>query len=158
MSAFINKNGRIVARVIIKSAPKPPSDKGMQVMKELICDGASPRTIVPASNLKRFFEKTEIAKATDANGKVIQEASHQGVGKITKLAGATMDVEVEKHGGGDRETRTCSEIWVHSQPDDKAKKIFDGAVGLLGMDQFDNLRADPVKSADGKKAYLAKRV
>lgn len=130
----------------------------MEVMKELIVDIGSPKTIIPYSNLKRFFRKTAIAKATDVDGKVIETASHQGVGKITKLAGATMEVEVENHGGGGLMTRTCSEIWVHSKSDDKAKKIFDGAVGLLGMDQFDNLKADPVKSTNGKKAYLARGV
>ena len=30
-------------------------------------------------------------------------------------------------------------------------------MGILGMDQSDELKADPTKTADGKKAYLAKR-
>jgi hypothetical protein len=30
-------------------------------------------------------------------------------------------------------------------------------MGILGMDQFDELEADPAKTKDGKKSYLGKR-
>jgi hypothetical protein len=74
-------------------------------------------------------------------------------GVLIELKGAKMDVEVEDHGRGKAETRTCDKIRVPTLSDEEAEKKFGGAVALLGRDQFNELKADPVKSEDEKTGY-----
>lgn len=76
-------------------------------------------------------------------------------GLVLQIFDLTMEIEVEDHGGGNAEIRQCSTMSAHFVSDDVP--AFTPATGLLGMDQFDAIQADPVKSADGTRAYLAKR-
>ncbi len=142
MAGKIAKDGSIIIPVKIKY-------KGKEFEKELLADTGARATILPRSN---FLEK--IGKFDKEDFGLLHE---NNFGKQIELKNADMEVEVEDHGTGNPEKRNCDKMRLHLFTDDEAKKIFAGAVGLLGMEQFDNLKADPVKSADGKKAYMAKR-
>ena len=110
---------------------------------ELVADTGG-ITIIPFKRIAPWIGRTSVGQGP------IQQTNF---GSTIRLSGLTMEVEVEDHGGGNPEIRTCDQINAHFLPDG----TFLSADGLLGMDQFDNLRADPVKNAAGDRAYLAKR-
>lgn len=66
-----------------------------------------------------------------------------------------MELEIEDHGGGNRETTECSSVSCHFKID--PGETFIGVDGIIGMDQFDSIGADPVKNADRTRGYLARR-
>lgn len=68
--------------------------------------------------------------------------------------GATLETDVEPHGGGPQGTAKASKSFpVYLQ----VTNLFTGFDGLLGMDLLDDFRADAVKDIWGNRAYLAKR-
>jgi hypothetical protein len=144
MAGRILPDGRVAFKVKISIPGFLPRQQAAEIEKELIADTGSPFTVVPWSNLASFISRNPaIGPILDTN-----------FGKLVKILNLRMTVEVEDHDGGHPETRSCPSLWCHFRPED----AFMGTNGLLGMDQLDSLRADPVKSADGTVARLAKRV
>jgi hypothetical protein len=138
-------DGRISTRVRISSESVLPNVPSPTVEKRLIADGGGV-TVIPFANIIGFFGRTLAAPGA---------ITRSNFGPLVAIMNLTMEVEVEKHGRGERETRRCSKVSCHFFP--KPRDIFLGTEGLLGMDQFDEIKADPVKSADGRTAYMARR-
>lgn len=143
----VTTDGRIIVEVRVLVPPAPPNFGGLDEKKELVADTGSPFTMIPWSNV----------------GSVMTGGGSLHIGPIVKsnfgatciLGNVTMEVEVEDYGGGNTTTKQCSKVHAHFLKDHE--KVFLGVQGLRGMDQFDSIGADPVKAADGKKAYMARR-
>lgn len=144
MSSRIEPNdGRIITKVRIKSPSLIPNQKGLDRTLELVADTGG-ITIIPYQDIAPWIGHTSIVEGP---------VQHTNFGTVVQLSGLIMEVEVEEHGGGNPEIRQCDEIHAHFLP----LGSFLSVDGLLGMDQFDRLKADPVKNAAGDRAYLAKR-
>ena len=142
MPSTIRPDGRISTPVQIRAPARKAGDPEMSVPKKLVADtGGS--TIIPYENVRKYFKTHDITPgaATDSN-----------FGPRLDLDGATMDIEVEKEDGS-KETRHCSKMGLHFAPEE----TFAPDQGLLGMDQFDTIKADPRKNADGTRAYISAR-
>jgi hypothetical protein len=143
----VTTDGRIIVEVRVIVPPAPPSFIGLDEIKELVADTGSPITMIPWSNV----------------GSILAGGGTLHIGPIVKsnfgatciLGNITMEVEVEDYGGGNPAIQQCSRVHAHFLKDHEG--VFLGVQGLLGMDQFDSIGADPVKAADGKKVYLARR-
>jgi len=146
-AARIGPKREILVTVKIKGRSTIPGVPDMDIDQELIADSGSPTTLVDWRNIAPFFDHMSATM-----GQVLKT----NFGLILQIFDLTMEVEVEDHGGGNAEIRQCPYMSAHFVSDDVP--AFTPATGLLGMDQFDTIQADPVKSADGTRAYLAKRV
>jgi hypothetical protein len=139
---------RVFTTVRIKIAASG-DNPAAEVYKKLLCDSGG-HTIVPVENLAPYT-KTKQVKL----GPLVKDGS---IPHYVVEGGATMEVSVENHGGGGAETKSCSKIRASTEFDTPTEQDGVKMDGLLGMDQFDELKADPAKSADSSKGYLAKRV
>jgi hypothetical protein len=139
----VNDQGRMVIKVRLMGKQEYAAEK------TLMADTGSPFTMIDIDNTKDVKQKgkAEYGKTQETN-----------FGPLIEIKGAKMAAEVRNHGGGGAQSRLCSKLWGSLRDKDRWKKDFGKDVmGILGMDQFDELKADPTKTADGKKAYLAKR-
>lgn len=134
-------DGRIRVSVVVRN-PKT----GQKHEKQLLADGGSPYTLITPENAGALGGTPGPAKG-----------KHGGSDRI-EIEGLTMDVEVEDRSSGIKVTKSCSKISAMRWPP-AMKQGLDavGCEGLLGMDQYDALRADPVKTRDGKSAYMRSR-
>jgi hypothetical protein len=140
----VNDQGRMVIKVRLMGTQE------YAVEKTLMADTGAPFTMIDLDNLIDLLKK---GKATPG------KAQLTNFGPLVEIKGATMAAEIRNHGGGGAQSGLCSKLWGGDRKKDQWKKEFGKDVmGILGMDQFDELKADPTKTADGKKAYLAKRV
>jgi len=148
MGCTINPNGRIISEVTIEGTPLPipnnPVDPSSD--KELLCDTGSPITTIPFNNVAGWFGLTTIAL-----GPLVQT----NFGPMIKLINVTMSFEVDDPNAGPSPSRSCPEIWVHFRGEDFSGEGFNG---ILGMDQFDTAKVNPVKSAGLDRAWLDPRV
>jgi len=139
----VNDQQRMVIKVKLQGKREYTAEK------TLMADTGSPFTMIDLDNLMDLLKN---GKATPGKGQ------QTNFGPLVEIKGASMAIEVRNHGGGGEQTKTCSKLWGGDRKKDQWKKDFGKDVmGILGMDQFDELKADPTKTADGKKAYLAKR-
>jgi hypothetical protein len=139
---------RIFTTVRIKIAASGDNE-ATEIYKKLLCDTGG-HTIVPVENLLPYINTKQVKRGPLVNDGSIAHYVIEG--------GATMEVSVQNHGGGGTETKPCTNIRASTEFDTPTEQDGVKMDGLLGADQFDELKADPVKSADGTKGYLAKRV
>jgi hypothetical protein len=140
----VNDQGRMVIKVRLMGKDD------YFVEKTLMADTGSPFTMIDLDNFKDLIRK---GKAKPGKGQ------DTNFGPLIEIDGASMGVEVRDHcNEKDVHTGLCSKMWGSERGKDRWKKDFGKDVmGILGMDQFDELGADPAKSKDGKKSYLGKR-
>jgi hypothetical protein len=126
--------GRFSVEVTIQT-PIPAGQKtpAHSTKKKLVADtGGS--TLIPYKNIKDWNLK-------------FGPLGNSSFGPVAALIGAEMVVEVEDYGRGNKTMRTCGKIEVHFAKE--PEKTFGGCEGLLGMNQFNVLNADPAKLTDG---------
>jgi hypothetical protein len=139
----VNEQGRMVIKVRLKGKGDYFAEK------TLMADTGSPFTMIDIDNFKDLLRrgKAKTGKGQDTN-----------FGPLIEITGASMAVEVRDHCDGSAQTKLCSKMWGSDRSKDQWKRDFGkGVMGILGMDQFDELEADPAKTKDGKKSYLGKR-
>src|SRR6185436_18529930 len=86
-------DGRISTRVLIRADSVIPNQPGPTVNKTLIADGGG-ATIIPFANIASFFGRTTAAPGA---------LSRTNFGPLLAMVNLTMEVEVEKHGRGEKE-------------------------------------------------------
>jgi hypothetical protein len=143
MADQILPDGRMVKTIEI-TIPRPPPLPPVRINKQLLLDTGG-ITMIPLANVAPFFGIVALGPMHGTN-----------FGTTFDLIGATMTIEVTDHQGLKPETRTCSSIRVHFR--EPFATIAGVQIdGLLGMDQFDNLHADPAKSLTGETIRVVKR-
>jgi hypothetical protein len=136
----IPKDGRIRVEVTVKNPTTKQEHK-----KKLVADGGSPFTVINLQNAKDLGGTPGPAKG-----------KHGGSDRF-EISGLSMDIEAED-GSGKKTTKNCDKISA-AEWNKAMKKGLDeiGCEGLLGMDQFDAVGADPAKNAEGTKAFMRLR-
>lgn len=138
--AAITADGRVVFTASISC-----SSSTAQAQTDLLADTGAHLTIIPDTLLTSF-------QGQYSTGAIIPTNM---AGAIVEVKGLTIEVQVEDHGGGSHQTKqTNRTLYAHSL----GSRSFPSSDGLLGMDVFDAVQADPVKNQSGGTAYLARRV
>jgi hypothetical protein len=136
----IPKDGRIRVEVTVRNTTSKAEHK-----KTLLADTGANDTQI------------EMQNANDLGGKH-GPIVHGSFGDMFEVTGLEMEVEVED-AKGTKIKKTCPKIAGTAFTAKFRKGLKDiGCVGVLGMDQFDSLGADPVKNAEGARAWLELRV
>lgn len=133
-------DGRVITSITIQIGTLT------SINRELVADTGAPWTIIPSSDVSPYFSTGQVMV-----GPIIQT----NFGKIIKISGVKVEVEVEDFGGGNHQTKQSKSAYAHFHT---GHGPFLSAYGLLGMDVFDDVEADPVKTTLGNEGYLARRV
>lgn len=138
--AAIAADGRVIFTATISC-----SSSTTQAQTDLLADTGSHRTIISDTLLASF-------QGHYSTGAIIPT---NVAGSIVEINGLIIEVQVENHGGGSHQTKqTNRTLYAHSL----GLQSFPRSDGLLGMDVFDAVQADPVKDQPGGTTYLAQRV
>ena len=148
MPSRVDNRGRMIYEVEIRPEKVVP---GLQPphpeMKTLKADTGADVTVIPFSNVAPWF----VTAGTLSMGP-IQGGSDVGGGiALAQLKGCVMKVDpVGDPNAGPPQQMECPNMWVFFGRDE----LRPGQDGLLGMDQFDHMGVDPVKSAGGDRTWL----
>lgn len=126
--------GRFSVEVTVRAPPIPAGQPGPaqhETKKKLLADTGG-FTCIPFENIRQWGMKFGPVQGSN-------------FGQLFALEGAEMVVEVEEFGRRKKELRTCPTIFIHLN----GEKAFAGVNGVLGMDQFNRLSADPAKTSAG---------
>mgnify|MGYP001559147731 CR=1 FL=1 len=148
MPSRVDDRGNMIYEVEIKPEKVAP---GLQppnpVTKDLVADTGSEITIIPFSNIASWFVTT----GTLTMGPIQGGAGVGGGIPIAELFGCIMTVDpVGDPNAGPFQQMECPNMWVFFGEDELEPDIN----GLLGMDQFDYMGVDPVKSAGRDRTWL----
>jgi hypothetical protein len=141
-ATIIPDDDRIQVEVIVRN----PKTKAVH-KKKLVADSGSKNTIIDIENAKEL------------GGDPGPIAGKPSIGDRFEIEGLEMEVEVEDRNGKlIKPTPTCKKM-SGVVMDEKYKKALEriGCVGILGMDQFDSLGADPRKDVKAKRAFMQQR-
>lgn len=146
MPCSIMTDGRISVEVTVKNskdASKPP------MQKKLLADTGSPYTLIGLGNAEKGGAKTKPIEGDDG---------HITFGDLFTVSDLEMEVEVEDS-KGNKTTKTCDKLRACKFKIDVAMELMARLKlnGILGMDQFDSLGADPAKNGAKTKAFLELR-
>lgn len=125
--------------IIIPATIQNPTS-GNNVDIRLIADTGSELTLVPSN-------KVTLNPPHVRTGRLV----YTNFGPTYEIIGATLTVEVEDYGGGNPTNKQTPTFHVHY-----STAFLPWADGLIGMDTFDQIEADPVKTKSGD-AYLQTR-
>jgi len=132
-------------RLIITVTAIAPSGPNAQF--ELVADTGSNLTLVPYGTVQHLISKRNLGRLLSTT-----------FGYVVEIRGLRLELEViDGVMGSPWIVGSSSSIYGHFL-DLAQVQPFLSAQGILGMDVFDDINADPVKSRNGKWGYLLRRM